>query len=122
MRYTAEMFSRPSPELIRSISTITTDNALAERIFDGKTATKDDVERLKAFMRSPLPDMKEPDGKAVGFFEQRLFTGLAIEGTIAVGVLALCARYAVPVLMRTIRRQWLSCDYYHALARTQKTS
>jgi hypothetical protein len=100
MRYTKEMFSRPSPELIWSTSNNTIQDALAVRMFDGQNLSNNDVKRLESDLRTPLLDMKEPDGKAVGFFEQGLFTGLAIEATLAVGLLAICAGYAVPALMR----------------------
>jgi hypothetical protein len=94
------MFSRPSPEFILSLPSGQSRDTLATRILDGQNVSKTDLERLKNDMCTPLSGMKESDGKSVGFFEQGLFTGLVVEATVAVGLIAICAKYAIPLLMR----------------------
>jgi len=65
--------------------------------------SKADIEKLRLNLQAPLPDMKQPAGKSIGFFEQGLFTGVVIEATILLSLVAVSARYAVPAIIKRIR-------------------
>jgi hypothetical protein len=107
MRYSKDMFSFPSPEFIamssaHPSSSLHSSDKVANEVLDQKFASKAALEKLKSSIQTPLAPMGEPSGKSIGFFEQGLFTGLAVEAVVAAGFLAICARYAVPAILKRV--------------------
>lgn len=106
------MFSFPSPELIGPPSSATSSSSLSsgptgcekleDSFLEASVTPKAMVEKMRVSIQTPLSSMQQPSSKSIGFFEQGLFTGMAVHGLVTVSVLAVVARYAVPAVMRRL--------------------
>ena len=97
VRYTKEMFSKPRPEYINFTSVSTT-------IGDVLDSSEPELsQRLREEAEKPLPPTGQRAGKAIGFFEQGLLTGVTILATTTVTSVALVGIYMVPKLIRKLR-------------------
>lgn len=94
-RFTEAMFSSPSPERFIFPKA----EANYTKFLDGQ-AKRSDIDKIKSDIHKPIADMNEPKGNAVGFFEQGLFTGMAVEAALVVSALIVCARYALPKIIK----------------------
>ncbi|RMD44991.1 hypothetical protein DV735_g76, partial [Chaetothyriales sp. CBS 134920] len=93
-RYTNEMFSSPSPELVVP----TEKDRLWARYLDGQISPQE-ADKVKAELTKPLGDIGEPEGKATGFFEQGFHLGLGVEVLAITGIFGLAAKYALGHLL-----------------------
>jgi hypothetical protein len=91
------MFSVPRPEFI----TVSPQSVLLSQFLDQND--KDSRKNMTSELAAPLSPMNEPAGKAIGFFEQGLFTGGGIVVASALTGLALVVRYTGPIIMKKIR-------------------
>ena len=96
-RYTKDMVSSPTPEYIASSA----QDAFLSLILDKND--KGSTKKLQAELSSPLSPMNEPAGKAIGFFEQGLFTGGGVVAVSALTGLAVALRYGAPAVMKRFR-------------------
>lgn len=104
MRYSKEMFSFPSPEHVASPPSANSSDRAANDVLDDTSSNMAGIEKLKQSIQEPLLPMGEPAGKSIGFFEQGLFTGLATEAVVVTSLLAISARYVVPVMLQKVGR------------------
>jgi len=98
------MFSFPSPEHIASPPSVNSKDKVANDALCNDSSNKTTIEKLKRSIGEPLSPMGEPAGKSIGFFEQGLFTGLAIEVVVLTSLLGVSARYLVPALLQRVGR------------------
>lgn len=73
-RYSREMFSVPRPQFVERAPEVF---QKAEELLSG-SSRKATAATLREAAVEPLPPMRVSDNKAVGFFEQGLFTGASV--------------------------------------------
>jgi len=96
-RYSKEMFSKPRPEYINFTSISKTIGDLLDT-GDAKAGRK-----LREEAQKSLPPTGQRAGKAIGFFEQGLLTGVTILATTTITGVAVVGIYLVPKLIRRLR-------------------
>jgi hypothetical protein len=92
-RFTEEMFSIPAAEFVGSDES---SGRLAQVLYS-------EGEGGKVQCEETLPPTDQPQGGAIGFFEQGLLTGGVILLTGVIGTATLLGIYAVPAVMKRLR-------------------
>lgn len=96
-RYTKEMFSVPRPEFINFPAL---SHTVAEVLDEGKT---DAGRKLREEAQNRLPPSTQRAGKAIGFFEQGLFSGLSVIAVSTLTGVVVLGVYVVPKVVRRMR-------------------
>jgi ABC-type branched-subunit amino acid transport system ATPase component len=91
------MFSTPCPEYITQYP----QPSVLTRLLD--EPNREVMAAIKAEMSASLSPLNEPTGKAIGFFEQGLLTGLGVAVVAAVVGSGYLIGYVSPVIIRRFR-------------------
>ena len=95
-RYTKAMFEVPRPQIIQSNS------PTSEMLRRALTAINPDFE-LHTMAVAPLPALNRRPGKAVGFFEQGLLTGMTVLMVLVVSSALVLGYYGISMAQRRMR-------------------